>query len=215
MKKLFITPMRKSAVPVSLILLLSGFLVLSFGMPFIAPFAIAISGFISLYILFGKKGISYTFSKPQKILSTYFAGLIGSYVFAGTGILITKILLGSTPNSNPVANGMTALGLLKTIPMLLGEELITIIILIIIANLLGGTQRSLIIAVTISTLIFGFLHLPTYDWNFAQVIFIISAARIPFTLASLRSDSLYMGLIVHITYDWIVFVLLMLSHPLM
>jgi uncharacterized protein len=161
---------------------------------------------------FWEKGISYTFSKPQKIVSTYFAGLIGAYIFAGVGILITKILLGSSPNSNPVADGMTIFGLLKTIPMLLGEELITIILLIIIANLLGGTRKALIVAVIISTLIFGFLHLPTYDWNFAQVIFIIAAARIPFTLASLRSDSLYTGLLIHITYDWIIFILVILSH---
>ncbi|MDN5475015.1 MAG: CPBP family glutamic-type intramembrane protease [Lactococcus lactis] len=212
MKKLFTAPMSKSAVPLSLILLLAGFLALSFGLPVIAPFSLAIAGFISLYILFGKKGISYTFSKPQKIVSTYFAGLIGAYIFAGVGILITKILLGSSPNSNPVADGMTIFGLLKTIPMLLGEELITIILLIIIANLLGGTRKALIVAVIISTLIFGFLHLPTYDWNFAQVIFIIAAARIPFTLASLKSDSLYTGLLIHITYDWIIFILVILSH---
>ena len=139
--------MSKSAIPLSLILLLAGFLALSFGLPIIAPFSLAIAGFISLYILFGKKGISYTFSKPQKIVSSYFAGLIGAYIFAGVGIIITKILLGSSPNSNSVADGMTIFGLLKTIPMLLGEELITIILLIIIANLLGGTRKAIIVAV--------------------------------------------------------------------
>ena len=96
--------MSKSAIPLSLILLLAGFLALSFGLPIIAPFSLAIAGFISLYILFGKKGISYTFSKPQKIVSSYFAGLIGAYIFAGVGIIITKILLGSSPNSNSVAD---------------------------------------------------------------------------------------------------------------
>ena len=85
--------MSKSAVSLSRILLLARFLVLSFELPIIAPFSLAITGFINLYILFGKKGISYTFSKPQKIVSTYFAGLIGAYIFAGVGIIITKILL--------------------------------------------------------------------------------------------------------------------------
>lgn len=113
--------MSKSAVPLSLILLLAGFLALSFGLPVIAPFSLAIAGFISLYILLGKRNFLH-FSKPQKIVSTYFAGLIGAYIFAGVGILITKILLGSSPNSNPVADGMTLFGLLKTIPMLLGKS---------------------------------------------------------------------------------------------
>ncbi|WP_259767310.1 hypothetical protein [Lactococcus lactis] len=105
MKKLFTAPMSKSAVPLSLILLLAGFLALSFELPIIAPFSLVIS-----------------------------------------------------------------------------------------------------------TLIFGFLHLPTYDWNFAQVIFIIAAARIPLILASLRSDSLYTGLLIPITYEWIIFILVILSH---
>ncbi len=212
MKQLFTARMSKPAVPVALILLFAGFLALSYNIPFIAPFAIAVAGFISLYILFGKQGIIYTFSKPQKPVTTYFLGLVGAYIFAGIGIFITKELIGNTPNSNPVAEKMTLLGLIRTIPMLLGEELITIVLLLIIVNLLGGTRKALVIGVVISTLVFGFLHLPTYDWNFAQVIFIIAAARIPFTLASLRSNSLYTGLFIHITYDWIVFILVIISH---
>ena len=212
MKQLFTARMSKPAVPVAVILLFIGFLVLSFSIPFIAPFAIAIAGFISLYILFGKQGITYTFSKPKKPVSTYFLGLVGAYAFAGIGIFITKVLIGNAPNSNPVAEKMTPLGLIRTIPMLLGEELITLVLLLIIVNLLGGTRKALVIGVVVSTLIFGFLHLPTYNWDFAQVIFIIAAARIPFTLATLRSDSLYTGLFIHITYDWIAFILLMVSH---
>lgn len=212
MKQLFTAQMSKPAVPIALILLFAGFLTLSFSIPFISPFAIAIAGFISLYILFGKTGITYTFSKPKKLVSTYFLGLLGAFIFAGVGIFITTMLLGSSPNSNPVAEGMTLFGLLRTIPMLLGEELITIVLLLIITNLLGGTRKALAIGIIVSTLIFGFLHLSTYDWNFAQVIFIIAAARIPFTLASLRSDSLYTGLFIHITYDWIGFIILIISH---
>lgn len=212
MKRLFTAKISKPAVPISLILLFAGFLALSYGAPFIAPFAIAIAGFISLYILFGKQGITYTFSRPQKLISTYFLGLLGANIFAGVGIFITTILLGNKPESNPIAEGMNLLGLLETIPMLLGEELITIVLLLIVTNLLGGTRKALIIGIIISTLIFGFLHLPTYDWNFAQVIFIIAAARIPFTLASLRSDSLYTGLFIHITYDWFAFIIIIISH---
>lgn len=204
--------MSKPAVPAALTLLFAGFLALSFGISFIGPFALAMAGLLSLYILFGKQGITYTFSKPEKPISTYFFGLISAYLFAGIGVFITRILINATPNANPVAEKITLLGLLRTIPMLLGEELITIVLLLIIVNLLGGTRSALIIGITVSTLIFGFLHLPTYDWNFSQVIFIIAAARIPFTLASLRSDSLFSGLFIHITYDWIAFILVMLAH---
>lgn len=126
--------------------------------------------------------------------------------------LLQKHSISSSPNTNPVAEKITILGLFKTIPMLLGEELITLVLLLIIVNLLGGTRNAIIIGITVSTLIFGFFPLPTYDWNFAQVIFIIAAAGFPFTLASLRSDSLYTGLFIHITYDWIIFILAIISY---
>lgn len=212
MKRLFTAKISKPAVLIALILLFVGFLVLSYDVPYIAPFSLAITGFLSLFLLFGKQGISYAFSKPQKLLSTYVLGLIGAWIFAGIGVFITTTILHSAASGNASLGGMNWLELVKTIPMLLGEELITFVLLLVIVNLLGGTRKALFIAIIVSALIFGFLHLPTYNWNFAQVIFIIAAARIPFTLASLRSDSMYTGLFVHITYDWIIFISTILIH---
>ncbi|WP_270332050.1 hypothetical protein [Lactococcus sp. KTH0-1S] len=59
---------------------------------------------------------------------------------------------------------------------------------------------------------FGLLHLSTYDWNFAQVLLVIAFARSPFTLATLRSDSIYSGYFIHLAYDWIAFLSYILTH---
>lgn len=212
MKQLFTARMSKPAVPISLVLLALGFSALIYEIPFIAPFSLAIAGFISLYILFGKEGITYTFSKPKKLTSTFFLGLIASYAFALTGLYFVTKVLHSNPHDNPLAQNFDLLELFKTIPMLLGEELITIVLLLIIVNIMGGTRKALVVGVIASAIIFGLLHLSTYDWNFAQVLLVISLARIPFTIASLRSDSIYSGYLIHIAYDWIAFLIYMLTH---
>lgn len=204
--------MNKSAVPVSIALLAIGFSALIYQVPFIAPFSLAITGLVSLYILFGNRGISYTFSKPKKPVSTFFVGLIAAFVFAFSGLVLSTRVLKSNVHDNPLAAKMDLFGLLKTIPMLLGEELITLVLLIIIVNLLGGTRKALVVGVTVSTIAFGLLHLSTYDWNFTQVLLVIALARIPFTLATLRSDSIYSGYFVHLAYDWIAFLSYMLTH---
>lgn len=90
MEHLFTARMSKPAVPVALTLPFAGFLALSFGIPFIGTFALAMAGLLSLYILFGKQGITYTFSKPEKPISTYFFGLISAYLFAGIGVFSLK-----------------------------------------------------------------------------------------------------------------------------
>lgn len=212
LKKLFTAPMSRSAIPVALILLTVGFMALIYEIPFIAPFSLAITGFISLYLLFGNHGLTYTFSKPQKPVSTFFIGLIAAFIFGFTGLFIAKNVFHSITHDNPLAAKINLIEILKTIPMLLGEELITIVLLLIIINLLGGTRKSIFIAVTVSTIIFGLLHLSTYDWNFAQVLLVIALARIPFTLATLRSDSIYTGYFIHLAYDWIAFLVFVLSH---
>ncbi|AUS68873.1 type II CAAX prenyl endopeptidase Rce1 family protein [Lactococcus lactis] len=212
LKQLFTARMSKSAVPFSLIILALGFSALIYQVPFIAPFSLAIAGFVSLYILFGIQGISYTFSKPKKLVSTFFIGLIAAFVFAFSGLIFATKVLNSNTHDNPIAAKMNWIELLKTIPMLLGEELITIVLLLIIVNILGGTRKALVIGVTVSTIIFGLLHLSTYDWNFAQVLLVIAFARIPFTLATLRSDSIYSGYFIHLAYDWIAFLSYMLTH---
>ena len=137
--------MSKSAVPISLIILALGFSALIYQVPFIAPFSLAIAGIVSLYTLLGNRGISYIFSKPKKLVSTFFIGLIAAFVFAFSGLIFATRVLNSNTHDNPLATKMNWVELLKPIPMLLGEELITIVLLLIIVNILGGHEKHLLL----------------------------------------------------------------------
>ena len=100
--------------------------------------------------------------------------------------------------------------LLRTLPQLLGEELITILpLLATMAYLVEGrgwSRRAAILAAWLLTaLLFGALHLPTYQWNVAQSIFIIGAARLVMTAAYLLTGNLWVSAGAHIMSDWIIF----------
>ncbi len=49
----------------------------------------------------------------------------------------------------------------------------------------------------ITAVLFGALHLPTYQWNLFQCLVIIGVTRIPFTIATLKSNSMVSGVIAH------------------
>lgn len=100
--------------------------------------------------------------------------------------------------------------LLRTLPQLVGEELITILpLLALLAYLVQGrgwSRRAAIVAAWLTTaLLFGILHLPTYQWNLAQSIFIIGAARMVLTGAYLLTGNLWVSAGAHIVSDWLIF----------
>jgi len=49
---------------------------------------------------------------------------------------------------------------------------------------------------------FGALHLPTYDWNFAQCFIIIGTARLVLSLAYIKTKNLWVSAGAHILNDW-------------
>ncbi len=98
----------------------------------------------------------------------------------------------------------------KTIPQLLGEELITLLpflalLHVFCARIGVGRKRAVIAAWLISSLIFGLLHLPTYNWNWVQCIFIIGSARLVLTLPFILTKNVWVSTGAHITNDWLLF----------
>ncbi|MDT2837672.1 CPBP family intramembrane metalloprotease [Enterococcus durans] len=124
---------------------------------------------------------------------------------------VVKNILHASTAANEVTEHLSPLLLIETLPMLLGEELLTIVILVIVANLLGGTRKAIVAGVLVSSVLFGLIHLPTYQWNLLQCLLIIGVGRIPFTVASLKSDSIWAGYFVHVAYDWTAFIVILLS----
>ena len=98
----------------------------------------------------------------------------------------------------------------KTVPQLLGEEVVTILPFLAVLTLLSagfgvGRKAAIVGAWLISSLLFGLIHLPTYDWNLIQCIVVIGTARMVLTLAWVRTKNIWVSTGAHITNDWLLF----------
>ena len=59
-----------------------------------------------------------------------------------------------------------------------------------------------IFALLLSSVIFGAMHLSTYDFNLLQAVLIISIIRMGLSLSYVLSKNLSVTYIIHIIYDW-------------
>jgi membrane protease YdiL (CAAX protease family) len=126
---------------------------------------------------------------------------------------IVRAFTDVTPNAAAeMLGGMDTAGRVlffaKTIPQLLGEELVTILpflaLLTLLTNRFGLGRRGAIIgAWLISALVFGLIHLPTYDWNLIQCVVIIGAARLVLTLPYILTKNIWVSTGAHIMNDWL------------
>jgi membrane protease YdiL (CAAX protease family) len=100
----------------------------------------------------------------------------------------------------------------KTLPQLLGEEVVTVLPFLVVLTLLTqhfgvGRKGAVVGAWLVSSLLFGLIHLPTYNWNWVQCIVVIGTARIVLTMAWLRTKNIWVSTGAHIINDWLLFTL--------
>ncbi|MFZ4806390.1 MAG: CPBP family intramembrane glutamic endopeptidase [Hyphomicrobiaceae bacterium] len=129
---------------------------------------------------------------------------VGAIVFALTTV---------TPNAaTALLSGLgTAERILffaKIVPQLFGEEVITFLPFLALLQLLskgfGFSRKAAIIgAWLISAVIFGLIHLPTYNWNLIQCIVIIGSARLILTLPWIMTKNIWVSTGAHIANDWL------------
>ena len=98
----------------------------------------------------------------------------------------------------------------KTIPQLLGEEVITLLPFLALLQWFSrglgmGRKGAIIGAWLMTSLIFGLIHLPTYDWNWIQCIVVIGTARLMLTLPWIMTKNLWVSTGAHIANDWLLF----------
>ena len=123
-------------------------------------------------------------------------------------------------NANP-ANALLAeasdtaliLFYLKTAPQLFGEEVVSILpflaVLWFCHQRLAMTRKCAIITAWICTaLIFGALHLPTYEWNFVQCFLVIGTARIVLLSGYIITKNIWVSTGAHIINDWLLFTIM-------
>jgi len=140
------------------------------------------------------------------VLNTLVSIVIGSVVLSTAGA-----------EANPVGGALQDMGtgerllmFASMIPQLIGEELLTILPFLALLYLgvtrLGRTRRGTIIVAWVATaVLFGAVHLPTYDWNLVQCFVVIGVARIILTIPYLITKNLWVCAGAHILNDWLQF----------
>lgn len=104
----------------------------------------------------------------------------------------------------------------KTLPQLFGEEMLTLLpflaLLHVLSNRVGSGRRGAVVgAWLVSSLLFGLIHLPTYDWNLVQCVVVIGTARLVLTLPWILTKNVWVSTGAHIVNDWVLFTLTLLG----
>lgn len=140
--------------------------------------------------------------------------LLNLVITLGVGVLVSAFAE-VTPNAAMAQlSAMDTAGRIaffaKTLPQLLGEELITLLpflaLMVALTKAFGfGRKRAIVGAWLLSSLIFGLLHLPAYDWNLVQSVVIIGTARLVLTLAWILTKNIWVSTGAHVINDWVLF----------
>ena len=140
--------------------------------------------------------------------------LLNLVVTMGVGAVVYA-LTDVTPNAaNAQLSAMDTAGRIaffaKMAPQLFGEEVVTLLpflaVMAFLSQQMGvGRKAAIIGAWLVSSLLFGLIHLPTYDWNLVQCIVVIGTARMVLTLAWILTKNIWVSTGAHILNDWVLF----------
>jgi membrane protease YdiL (CAAX protease family) len=140
--------------------------------------------------------------------------LLNIVVSMGLGAIVMALTQVAGNNSTAQLGGLDIAGRIaffaKTLPQLLGEEVITILPFLALMQWLTlgldwERKAAVVCAWVCTSILFGLLHLPTYDWNWVQCIVVIGGARMALTLPWIMTKNLWVSTGAHITNDWLLF----------
>lgn len=102
-----------------------------------------------------------------------------------------------------------------TFIQLFGEELVTILPFLAVlywlhAKFNVSRKVAVILALVITAITFGAMHLPTYGWNVVQAIVLIGVARLALTLAFIRTKNILVSFGAHLLNDWATFTVVLI-----
>jgi uncharacterized protein len=163
--------------------------------------------------IFGKVG-----GREVKLMLGF--ALLNIVVSMSVGAIV-HALTAVTPNASTAQlGGLDMAGRIaffaKTIPQLFGEEVITLLPFLALlqwfAKGTGMGRKGAIIGAWLTTsVIFGLIHLPTYDWNWIQCIVVIGSARMVLTLPWIMTKNIWVSTGAHIVNDWLLITMTLLG----
>lgn len=123
-----------------------------------------------------------------------------------SSIVVTK--LGIKSDVNPIFEVLTPDNFksffISTLIQFIAEEIIFIIPFLFVINKMKSENKILktILAIILSSVIFGAMHLSTYNYNILQAVLIISIIRTGLSMSYVLSKNLTVTYLIHIIYDW-------------
>ncbi|WP_158727540.1 CPBP family intramembrane glutamic endopeptidase [Levilactobacillus enshiensis] len=174
----------------------------------------AVTGAIALLWQFGRPAFRQFFGKlARRSWLTIPGVMVMSLVLTFSAAAIGKVFHLLRLNANPTgavlqSHGLwqNSLYLLQSAGQIAGEELFTAAIALPIFYLVARRFSPRVgwwLSCLVSALIFGGIHLTTYNWDLYQCFIVIGLTRFPFNYAWRKTNSLWGGIIAHVLYDFL------------
>lgn len=148
-----------------------------------------------------------------------FVGLIISFIFIiFASFAATYFKIGG--EVNPIFGLLDKFSksefLISSAIQFIGEELMFVLPFLFVINKFKKTPKIIrvFLAVIISSLLFGALHIPTYNFNIVQALVLIGIVRTGITITYIFRKNLTVSYIVHFLYDWIIILMAIKYSPM-
>ena len=139
------------------------------------------------------------------------------YILLGLGFSFVAVVfasiamaqMGIQGSANPIFDVLTDENvkrfIVSTIIQFIAEEIIFIIPFLFVINKLRTKNEKLktLAAILVSSVIFGAMHLTTYNFNILQAVLVISIIRTGLSMSYVLSKNLTVTYLVHMIYDWV------------
>lgn len=140
--------------------------------------------------------------------------LLNAVVTLAVGFFVVHFFATSVNPAGDILVSATAtervLFFFKSAIQLLGEEIFTILPFLALMTLfvsyfgLSRTPAIILAALCVST-IFALIHLPTYQWHYAQAIIGLVPVRLVLLMPYIITKNIWVSTGVHIVNDWVIF----------
>lgn len=139
------------------------------------------------------------------------------YILLGLGFSFVAVVfasiamaqMGIQGSANPIFDILTDENvkrfIVSTMIQFIAEEIIFIIPFLFVINKLRTKNEKLktLAAILVSSVIFGAMHLTTYNFNILQAVLVISIIRTGLSISYVLSKNLTVTYLVHMIYDWV------------
>lgn len=171
--------------------------------------ATAVSSLCLLSLLIVDRNFIFKIFLPFRMKDLLY--LIIGLGFSIVAVVISSIVvtnLGIEGSTNPIFDVLTSDNFksffISTLIQFIAEEIIFIIPFLFVINKVKSENKIVktTLAIIVSSVIFGAMHLSTYNFNILQAVLIISIIRTGLTMSYVLSKNLSVTYLIHIIYDW-------------